>query len=120
MPPMLKLLRKHEIYEVWNDWSAESIFIDHKPTQAELMELVKKKRWYNELLNVEKRPTFIKNYIHVLRLRPLYTTAPVVVKKSQPDPNRCPYCNGGGVKSDDSYSTFKCPWCGGTGKKSDI
>jgi hypothetical protein len=33
---MLKLTTKHTIYEVWCEWTSESVFIDHKPTTNEL------------------------------------------------------------------------------------
>lgn len=116
---MLKLSKKHEVYEVWNEWAAESVFVDHKPNADEIKELVKKNNW-NIIGHTGLCITlFIRKYIHVERLQHFYTTALARVKKTKPDPNRCSYCNGDGMKSDDSYSTFKCPWCGGTGKQNE-
>ena len=39
---MLKLSKRHTIYEVWCVWTAESVFIDHKPTKEELEEIYRK------------------------------------------------------------------------------
>ena len=36
---MLKLKTDHEIYEVWCEWTAESVFIDHYPSEEELKEI---------------------------------------------------------------------------------
>ena len=41
---MLKLSNNHTIYEVWCEWTAESVFVDHKPTKEELEE-IRKKEW---------------------------------------------------------------------------
>ena len=114
---MLKLSKKHEVYEVWNEWAAESVFVDHKPNPEEIKELVKKNDWYTVTADCYDVEEFIRKWVHIERLQHFYTTAPVRVKKTKPDPNRCSYCNGAGVKSDDSYSTFGCPWCDGTGKR---
>lgn len=71
----LKKTAKHTIYEVWNEWTAESVFIDHKPSKTEVEELVQL-NWPNnwsvgEATNPGK---WIKKYIHVERLRPFYVT----------------------------------------------
>lgn len=116
---MLKLSKKHNVYEVWNEWAAESVFVDHKPSVEEIVELVKKNDWYRVTPDTQDEAGFIRKWIHVERLQHFYTTAPARVKKIKPDPKRCSYCNGDGMKSDDSYSTFECPWCGGTGKQNE-
>lgn len=41
---MLKLSKNHSIYEVWCEYTAESVFIDHKPTNEELEE-IRTKNW---------------------------------------------------------------------------
>lgn len=41
---MLKLSKNHNICEVWCEYTAESVFIDHKPTKAELEE-IRQKEW---------------------------------------------------------------------------
>jgi hypothetical protein len=69
---MLKLSKKHEIYEVWNEWAAESVFVDHKPTKAEVLELVELNDWYHHGIP-SKKNYFIKRYIHVEQLEHFYT-----------------------------------------------
>ncbi len=70
---MLKLSRKHNIYEVWNEWAAESVFVDHKPSKEEIKELVKKNDW-NIIAHTGLSITlFIAKYIHVERLQHFYT-----------------------------------------------
>ena len=41
---MLKLTTKHTIYEVWCEWTSESVFVDHEPSTDELKE-IRKKEW---------------------------------------------------------------------------
>lgn len=106
---MLKLSKKHEIYEVWNEFAAESVFVDHKPTLDELKELVKKNDWIIVGHTGLCITLFIAKYIHVERLQHFYTAAPARAKKSKPV--SCQYCLDSGWKSDDSYSTFPCPHC---------
>ena len=58
---MLKLTSKHQNYEVWSEWASESIFMDHKPTKAEIDYLWKK--WWH---HTKDRPK-------VFKLKPFYT-----------------------------------------------
>ncbi len=97
---LLKRTNKHTIYEVWCEWAADSVFVDHKPSKAEMEEL-RKKNWPGT------DQWGIIHKLKVFKLANLYTTAPTIVKRTKPDPNRCPYCNGSGP----------CPGCGGTGRK---
>jgi hypothetical protein len=39
---MLKRITDHQIYEVWSEWAAESVYVDHKPSQKEVYYLWKK------------------------------------------------------------------------------
>jgi hypothetical protein len=41
----MKILKNHNIYEVWNESMAESVLVDHKPTKQELLEICKKEGW---------------------------------------------------------------------------
>lgn len=97
-----------DFWEVWNEWKAESVFVDHKPTKEEIAEIARKEKWDDDW----------DEYTRLYRL-PVYSTTPSTPRKS----SKCTYCNGtgktdkcsdcmgAGVKSDDSYSTFPCPWC---------
>jgi hypothetical protein len=72
---MIKKLTKHTIYEVYNEWAAESVFVDHDPSDEEVEFLVKKKwgdvhRYCKEEVPLQQ---FIRDYIHVSKLRDLYT-----------------------------------------------
>ena len=40
----MKLTTEHCIYEVWSEYHAESVYVDHKPTKEEVEEL-RKKNW---------------------------------------------------------------------------
>ena len=70
----LKKTAKHTIYEVWNEWNATSVFVDHKPSKAEIKELVEKNEWNRVTHTGLSITLFIKKYIHVERLRPFYVT----------------------------------------------
>lgn len=68
---MLKLTKNHTIFEVYNDWGAESVYIDHRPTWDELVWLVKANDWLpGTNLDIDQ---FIKKYIFVEKERHLYT-----------------------------------------------
>jgi hypothetical protein len=61
---MLKLTTKHNVYEVWSEDAAESVFVDCKPTPTEVNTLWKKK-WPKSL----HRP-------QIFKLNPVYTQDP--------------------------------------------
>jgi hypothetical protein len=123
---MLKRTNNHTLYEVWNEWAAESVYVDHKPTKAEIQFLVSKV-WgtiYRGNGKVLSLPEFIRQFVIVEKERHVYTaTAKAKQAKyhaergNDDQPRPCSYCNGSGTKSDDSYGQFKCPFCGGTGKQ---
>lgn len=62
---MLKLSNNHDIWEVWCEYAAESVFIDHKPNKEEL-EDIQQKNW-DRYWNVAG--TKLKIY----KLKPFYT-----------------------------------------------
>lgn len=72
---MLKLSKRHEIYEVWNEWAAESVFVDHKPSRDEIKELIQTNDWFDGQQNLTLG-LFMKKFIHVERLQHFYTTDP--------------------------------------------
>jgi hypothetical protein len=41
---MVKKTTKHNIWEVWCEYAAESVYVAHKPTQAEV-EQIHKENW---------------------------------------------------------------------------
>jgi hypothetical protein len=71
--------KDHEMYEIWCEWAAESIFFSGKPTQEELEELVMLnwKEAYEEYRNfgtdIRELPRFIKEFVLVEPLRRLYS-----------------------------------------------
>jgi len=70
---MIKRLTEHTIYEVWNEYVAESCFVDHKPTKQELIEICEKEKWI--LVDVKYATNqYIKQYIFVEKIKRIYTT----------------------------------------------
>jgi len=59
---MLKLSKNHNIYEIWCEYAAESVYVDHIPSAEELKEICKK-NW----------PDVHHNDVVVERLKPFYT-----------------------------------------------
>jgi sporulation-control protein spo0M len=70
----MKQSKNHNIYEVWNEWASESIFVDHKPTQKELQELIEIEGWRPKFVNCTTVDDFLKEYIHVEKLQHFYTS----------------------------------------------
>jgi hypothetical protein len=68
---MLKRTSKHQNHEVWSEWANESIFMDHKPTKAEV-DFVWKKMWPN----TNGRP-------EVFKVAPFYITDPKQYRKER-------------------------------------
>lgn len=63
----MKKTTKLDIWEVWNEYIAESVFVDHKPTKEEILEISKLEGW-----NVDSwvdKDHFIETYIHVEPLK---------------------------------------------------
>jgi hypothetical protein len=42
---MIKLSNKHTLYEIWNEYHAEMVFVDHKPNTEELLFICEKESW---------------------------------------------------------------------------
>jgi len=71
---MLKLSKNHKIYEVWNEWAAESVFVDHKPSIVEVEELTKLNEWYPSNTKYMTCKEFIKKFVLVEQLQRFYVT----------------------------------------------
>ena len=71
---MIKHLTKHTIYEVWNEYAAESVYCDHKPTKEEIKEICLE-QWDigNMFKSKDILQSYIDQYILVERLKPIYT-----------------------------------------------
>jgi len=52
---MLKRLSKHTLYEVWSEDAAESVYVDHKPTEDEVCQL-----WEDNWPNTPSMPKVFK------------------------------------------------------------
>ena len=61
---MLKRTKKHTLYEVWSEWAADSVFVDRKPTNAEVIAI-----WKDRWPKTPKKP-------EVFKLDPVYTQDP--------------------------------------------
>ena len=61
---ILKKTSRHDIYEVWSEWEADSVFIDHKPSRKEVYYL-----WKNIWPDAKESPK-------VFKLKPLYVIDP--------------------------------------------
>lgn len=72
---MLKLCKNHTFYEVWNEWAAESVYVDHKPTKDEIQFLVRKV--WGDYFRINNEPMsiceFIRRYVVVNKERRVYT-----------------------------------------------
>ncbi len=69
---MLKLSKNHTIYEVWNEWASESVFINHRPSKNEVLQLIFVKKWTTTFSNCSTIEKFIKKYIHIEKLQDYY------------------------------------------------
>lgn len=96
------------IWEVWNEYAAESVYVDHNPTWKDIEEIIKKEKWPGP-------ESFTHIYINKLKVYSGFSEPKKKPRKEADD--KCGYCGGAGGKSDDSYSYSKCHWCNGTGKK---
>ena len=124
---MVKLLKNHNIYEVWCKYTAESVYVLGKPTKKEL-EQIRKENWPGTdqrgnpfpLIVFKERRVYKKTNIcsHCSgkkRVQEGGSLSPFVkcdVCKGtgyQPEPQYCRNC-------DISHTGMNCPWCGGIGK----
>lgn len=66
----MKKTTKLNIWEVWNEYIAEAVYVDHKPTKEEIEEIIKKEEW----------PTpESSGYIHCFK-QPIYQTSTTLKK----------------------------------------
>jgi hypothetical protein len=64
--------KEHTFYEIWSEYHAESVFVDHKPTKIELLEISLHEQWIGLLDSEEGQSHFI-NSLRVEPLKPIYT-----------------------------------------------
>ena len=69
----MKKNTKLGIWEVWNEYIAESVFVDHKPTKEEILELFRLEEWDRIWGDGVNKDAFIKKYVHVEQLK-IYQT----------------------------------------------
>jgi predicted RNA-binding Zn-ribbon protein involved in translation (DUF1610 family) len=131
---MLKLTTNHDNYEVWCEHTAESVFVDHRPTPQELVEIHKKEQWPFDSTGNPVPLRVDKIHRFYTAAAPRKTPRKCFTCDGEGKTNKCTHCGGAGMKSDDSYSSFPCPWCekgrvktiskchscGGTGKQKPI
>ena len=65
----MKKTNKLGIWEVWNEYIAESVFVDHKPTKEEILEIFKLERWDRSWGEDANKDAFIEKYVHVEQLK---------------------------------------------------
>lgn len=82
---MLKRLKKHSLYEVWSEDAAESVYVDHKPTEDEIDEL-----WEENWPNTASRPKVFKE-------KHFYTSADKVTWRKNPKTGKVQLLKGGKV-----------------------
>ena len=83
----MKKIKKHNLYEVWNEWTSDSAFCEGKPTKQDIYYIVKNMGWDGGWDNYsdEQISDFIKQYIRVFKLSPVYKS-----KVNKPDhSNNC-------------------------------
>ncbi len=72
------LLKKsdHQLYEIWNEYTAESVFFTSRPTWDELLEVVKREWWpmTEGGLCASTPEEYIKKWILVEPLRHVYAS----------------------------------------------
>ena len=63
----MKRITNHTIYEIWNEYTAESVYVDHKPTNKEVMEI--RTTVWGDVQN------FPYHRIIIEKLKPMYGTS---------------------------------------------
>jgi formylmethanofuran dehydrogenase subunit E len=111
----MKKTFESNIWEVWNEYAADNVFVDHKPTQSELREIVKKEMWHTNLdilKDDDLIDDFIGKWVDVDRMKVYTTTSSTVPdKRKKVRKVKCSHCNDTGIQLDDGYSTGPCPFC---------
>ena len=105
---MLKQTKEHTLYEVWSEWAAESVFVDHKPTEEEIVAL-----WEENWPTTPKAPEVFK-LEHVYIQDPRQNKTPIHSDPCVPDKNVLvpPY-----VHSTEGYDPAKCDRLNATAQK---
>ena len=74
----MKRTTNHNLYEVWCEYHAESVYVDHKPTKEELEE-IRRKNWPG----TDQWDSPMK--LEVFKLAPLYTRTAEEARKKYHD-----------------------------------
>lgn len=82
---MLKRTTKHTIYEVWSEWAAESVYVDHKPTKEEVDQI-----WKDNWPKTPDRPKVFKE-------KHVYTRADAVTWGKNPKTGKAQILKNGKV-----------------------
>ena len=71
----MKILKKHKIYKVWNEWAAESVFCQEQPNKQDIKNICIDQGWFglNENPNDPDCQNLIHQYIHVEKVKHLYS-----------------------------------------------
>lgn len=73
---MLKLSKTHTLYEVWSEWAAESVYVDHKPTKEDVDQI-----WKENWPNAPTRPkVFKEKHVYVSDKAVVWSKNPVTGK----------------------------------------
>ena len=56
----MKVSKKHNIWEIWNEWTAESVYCDFKPTKEEIAEIASKVGWWQPEQKTSHWMKFVK------------------------------------------------------------
>lgn len=64
----------HELYEIWNEYTAESVFFSGNPTKEQLLEVVEKEWWPLREFGVRRSTPeeYIKKWVRVEPLKRVY------------------------------------------------
>ena len=69
----LKKVTNLNIYEIWNEHGACTVYMHNKPTKAELRMIVMKEQWGNGIIqNPDDADAFVRRWVDVSKLR-IYT-----------------------------------------------
>ena len=64
----MKVKEDHDIYEIWNEYTCESVYCFFKPTDEEVVEVARQQGWWS---SGNKTSMWMK-YIKVYKLEPMY------------------------------------------------
>lgn len=101
----MKKIANHNLYEIWNEWDADSAFCEGKPTKEDLLNISITMKW----IKPDEKTHLWLEYLHVYKLTPFFKRAEKILKE-------CAKCDGTGFIKPCSQSSFRCWWCKGKGK----